>query len=389
MHEYIHPDFYALDELLDDDQRLIRRTVREFVSARVIPVIAEHFRAGTFPLDIVPEMGRLGMLGANLSGYGCGDLDQISYGLINQELERADSGVRSFVSVQTSLCMWPILNFGTEEQKQRWLPAMARGENIGCFGLTEAESGSDPGSMRTTARRAGGDYVLNGAKMWITNGTIADVAVVWAKLDGQVRGFLVEKGMKGFSAPQIHHKFSLRASVTSELVFEDVRVPAANYLPGSEIGLRAALECLNQARYSIVWGAVGAASACYDEALRYAKERKQFDRPIARFQLVQQKLVWMITEITKAQLLAYRLGKLKEQGKAKHYHVSMGKLNNVSVALKCARIAREILGAAGIIDEYQCGRHLCNLESVYTYEGTHDIHTLVVGEAITGERALY
>jgi glutaryl-CoA dehydrogenase len=246
--------------------------------------------------------------------------------------------------------------------------------------------------MRTVARRDGGDYVLNGAKMWITNGSVADVAIVWAKLDGRdgpVRGFLVEKGMKGFAAPQIHNKFSLRASVTSELVFEDVRVPEANLLPGSEISLRAALECLNQARYSIVWGAVGAASACYDEALRYTKERRQFDRPIARFQLVQQKLVWMITEITKAQLLAHRLGKLKESGKAKHYHVSMGKMNNVQVALKCARTAREILGAAGIIDDHQCGRHLCNLESVYTYEGTHDIHTLVVGEAITGERALY
>ncbi|HRX84003.1 MAG TPA: acyl-CoA dehydrogenase family protein [Phycisphaerae bacterium] len=389
MTHYTQPDFFALDELFDDDQRLIRQTVRRFVDDRVMPGIAQHARAGTFPLDIVPEMGRLGMFGANLEGHGCADLGAIAYGLINQELERGDSGVRSFVSVQSSLCMWPIHTFGTEEQKERWLPAMARGEKVGCFGLTEAESGSDPGSMKTTARRDGGDYVLNGAKMWITNGSIADVAIVWAKLDGAVRGFLVEKGMRGFSAPQIHNKFSLRASVTSELVFEDVRVPLENLLPGSEIGLRAALECLNQARYSIVWGAVGAASACYDEALRYARERRQFDRPIARFQLVQQKLVWMITEITKAQLLAFRLGRLKESGKAKHYHVSMGKLNNVSVALKCARLAREILGAAGIIDDYQCSRHLCNLESVYTYEGTHDIHTLVVGEAVTGERALY
>ncbi|MCB9849375.1 MAG: acyl-CoA dehydrogenase family protein [Phycisphaerales bacterium] len=388
MSEYTCPDFLGLDELLTDDQKLIRQTVRRFVDDRVMPDIARHAREGTFPSELIPEMGSLGMLGANLSGFGCTDLGAIAYGLINQELERGDSGLRSFVSVQSSLCMWPIFTFGTEEQKQRWLPAMAAGEAIGCFGLTEAGSGSDPGSMTTTARRDGSDYVLNGAKMWITNGSVADVAIVWAKLDGEVRGFLVEKGMPGFTAPAIKNKFSLRASVTSELAFDGVRVPAENYLVGSDVGLRAPLQCLNQARYSIVWGALGAAAACYDEALRYAKERKQFGKPIAGFQLVQEKLVWMITELTKAQLLAYRLGKLKDAGKVRHEQISMGKLNNVSVALKCARLAREILGAAGIIDEYQCGRHLCNLESVYTYEGTHDIHTLIVGEAITGERAL-
>jgi glutaryl-CoA dehydrogenase len=387
MSEYTHPDFLSLDAQLSDDQRLIRATVRRFVDERVMPQIAAHFRAGTFPHDLVPEMGALGMFGANLPGGDAEPIDAIAYGLINQELERGDSGVRSYVSVQSSLCMWPIHTFGTDAQRARWLAPMRAGEAVGCFGLTEAESGSDPGSMRTTARRDGGDYVLNGSKMWITNGTVADVAVVWAKLDGAVRGFLVEKGMPGYSAPEIKNKFSLRASVTSELVFDNVRVPEENLLPGSEIGLRAPLECLNQARYSIIWGAVGAAAACYDEAVRYAKERRQFGKPIAGFQLVQRKLAWMITEITKAQLLALRIGQLKQAGRAKHYHVSMGKMNNVEVALKCARLAREILGAAGIIDDYQCGRHLCNLESVYTYEGTHDVHTLVVGESITGERA--
>ncbi len=387
MTHYQSPDFCRVDDLLDDDQRLIRQTVRQFVDERVLPVIAEHNRAGTFPLDLVPEMGALGMFGANLNGYDCTDVGAIAYGLINQELERGDSGLRSFVSVQSSLCMWPIFTFGTEEQKQRWLPGMAAGKLIGCFGLTEPASGSDPGSMTTTARREGDDYVLNGAKMWITNGTIADVAIVWAKLDGAVRGFLVEKGMPGYSAPEIHNKFSLRASVTSELSFDGVRIPKENYLPGSEIGLKAPLACLNQARYSIVWGALGAAMACYDEALQYAQERHQFGRPIAAFQLVQRKLAHMITEITKGQLLALRLGQLKDAGKLQHHQVSMGKMNNVAMALDCARTARDILGAAGIIDDYQCGRHLCNLESVYTYEGTHDIHTLVIGEAVTGIRA--
>jgi glutaryl-CoA dehydrogenase len=384
---YEPPDFYSLDDLLTDEQRMIAGTVRSFVDDRVLPVIEKHNREGTFPMDLIPQMGELGLLGCYLEGYGCAGAGPIEYGIICQELERGDSGVRSFASVQSSLCMWPIHTYGTEEQKQRWLPGMARGELVGCFGLTEPDHGSDPGGMKTIAKRDGDDYVLNGSKMWITNGTIADVAVVWAKLDGldgEVRGFLVEKGMRGYSAPEIKNKFSLRASVTSELVLDSVRVPKTNLLPGSEIGLRAPLSCLTQARYGIAWGAMGSAMACYDEALRYAKDRIQFDRPIAGFQLVQKKLVWMLTEITKGQLLAYRLGQLKEQGRAKHFHVSMAKMNNVEIALKIARLTRDILGAAGICDDYQCGRHMCNLESVYTYEGTHDIHTLIVGAEATG-----
>jgi glutaryl-CoA dehydrogenase len=387
MSAYTPSDFLDLDALLTEDQRLIAANVRRFVDERVMPHIAAHFRAGTFPRELIPEMGVLGFFGANLDGYGCTDIGPIAYGLLNQELERGDSGLRSFVSVQSGLVMWPIYTYGTTEQKERWLPKLARGEAVGCFGLTEAHAGSDPASMTTTARRDGSDYVLNGSKMWITNGGIADVAVVWAKLDGHVRGFLVEKGMRGFSAIDLHNKFSLRASVTSELVLDSVRVPAENLLPGTEIGLRAALGCLNQARYGIAWGAVGAAQACFDEAVRYAKERHQFGKPIASFQLVQAKLAHMLAELTKAQLLALRLGQLKEAGRLKPAQVSLGKMNNVKVALDIARATRDILGAAGILDEYQCFRHMCNLESVYTYEGTHDIHTLVVGEAITGLRA--
>ncbi|MCA9249733.1 MAG: acyl-CoA dehydrogenase family protein [Phycisphaerae bacterium] len=383
------PDQFDVHGLLTDDQRMISSTVRRFVTERILPDINRHFHEGTFPKEIVPEMGSLGLLGSNLDGYGCSNVDAVSYGLINQELERGDSGLRSFVSVQTSLCMWPIYTYGSDEQKNRWLPGMAKGETIGCFGLTETGHGSDPGGMVSNARRDGDDFILNGGKMWITNGSIADVAVVWAKLDGEVRGFLVEKGMKGYTTRDIHNKFSLRASVTSELMFEDVRIPAGNLLPHDKaVGLRGPLSCLNQARYGIAWGAIGAAMACYDEALQYAKERKQFDRPIASFQLVQRKLTKMVTEITKAQLLALRLGQLKDEGKVRHDQVSMAKMNNVEVALKCARTARDILGAAGICDDFQCGRHMCNLESVYTYEGTHDIHTLIVGEAITGIRAL-
>ncbi len=381
---YEPADFYNVDELLTDEQRMIAQTVRSFVTDKVLPIIEEHNREGTFPIELVPQMGELGLLGANLEGYGCAHVDEISYGLINQELERGDSGIRSFVSVQSSLSMWPIYAYGTAEQKDRWLPGMAKGELIGCFGLTEADYGSNPMGMITTARQEGGDYVLTGSKMWITNGGIADVAVVWAKLDGQVRGFLVEKGMEGYTTPEIRNKFSLRASVTSELVFDNVRVPQENLLPGTEVGLRSALSCLTQARYGIAWGAVGSAMACYDEALRYAIQRIQFDRPIASFQLVQKKLAWMITEITKAQLLVLRLGQLKETGTAKHDQVSMAKMNNVEIALNIARTARDILGAAGICHDYQCARHMCNLESVYTYEGTHDIHTLVIGHAITG-----
>ena len=384
MSQYEPPDFYNIDDLLTEEQRMVAQTVRRFVDDRVMPFIEKHYREGTFPTELIAEMGQLGFLGANLDGYGCTNLGPIAYGLIQQELERGDSGLRSFASVQSSLCMWPIFTYGTEEQKQRWLPALAAGEKVACFGLTEADAGSDPGRMITTAKRDGSDYVLNGSKMWITNGSIADVAIVWAKLDDVVHGFLVEREMPGYTAPEIRNKFSLRASVTSELVFDNVRVPKANLLPGSDIGLRAPLSCLTQARYGIAWGAMGSAMACYDEALRYAKNRVQFDRPIAGFQLVQRKLVWMITEITKGRLLVYRLGKLKEQGKANHAHVSMAKMNNVKVALDIARTTREILGAAGICDDYQCGRHMCNLESVYTYEGTHDIHTLVIGETITG-----
>ncbi|UCG31614.1 MAG: acyl-CoA dehydrogenase family protein [Phycisphaerales bacterium] len=381
---YEQPDFYLIEDLLTDKERMVRDTVRDFVDGEVLPVIERHNREGTFPMELVPKMGQLGMFGCYLDGYGCAGTGDVTYGLICQELERGDSGIRSMLSVQTSLVMWPIYVYGTEEQKQRWLPGLAKGELIGCYGLTEPDHGSDPGGMRTTARRDGSDYILNGTKMWITNGSIADVAVVYAKLDGQVRGFLVEKGMPGFSAPQIKNKFSLRASVTSELVLDNVRVPKENYLPGTEIGLRAPLMCLTQARYGIAWGGIGAAMACYDEALRYAKHRRQFGRPIASFQLVQRKLTWMLTEITKGQLLAYRLGRMKEQGQAKHYHISMAKMNNVEVGLKCARMTRDILGAAGICDDFTCGRHLTNLESVYTYEGTHDIHILIVGEAATG-----
>jgi glutaryl-CoA dehydrogenase len=381
---YEQPDFYLVEDLLTDEERMVRDTVRDFVDGEVLPTIEQHNREGTFPMEVVSKMGQLGLFGCYLDGYGCAGAGDVTYGLICQELERGDSGIRSMLSVQTSLVMWPIYTYGTEEQKQRWLPGLAKGELVGCYGLTEPDHGSDPGGMETTARRDGGDYILNGTKMWITNGSIANVAVVYAKLDGHVRGFLVEKGMPGFSAPQIKNKFSLRASVTSELVLDNVRIPKENYLPGTEIGLRAPLACLTQARYGIAWGGIGAAMACYDEALRYAKQRRQFGRPIAGFQLVQRKLTWMLTEITKGQLLVHRLGRMKEQGQAEHYHISMAKMNNVEVGLKCARMTRDILGAAGICDDFTCGRHLTNLESVYTYEGTHDIHILIVGEAATG-----
>ena len=381
------PDFYDIEALLKPEERAARETVRAWVESSFLPVVEAHNRAGTFPMDLLPEVARLGVFGANLSGYGCAAMSNIAYGLVMQELERGDSGLRSFASVQGALCMYPILTFGTEEQRTRWLPAMARGEKIGCFGLTEADFGSNPSGMRTRARHEGSDWVLNGSKMWITNGSIADVAIVWARTEeGPVRGFLVERGMSGFSARDIKGKFSMRASVTSELVLEDVRLPAGNVLPGAE-GTRSALMCLNQARYSIAWGALGAAMACYDTALRYAGSRIVFDKPIAAYQLVQRKLVWMITEITKAQLLAHRLGRLKDAGRVTPQQVSMAKMNNVDIALEIARMARDILGANGILDEYPVARHLCNLETVKTYEGTHDIHTLVIGEAITGHAA--
>ena len=376
-------DFYEVDDLLSEEERAIRDAVREWVDAKVIPVIEGHCRAGSFPAELVREMGEMGFLGANIHGYECPGLNNVAYGLICQELERGDSAVRSFCSVQGSLVMFPISAYASEAQKQKWLPRLARGEAIGCFGLTEPDYGSDPGGMITRAEDKGDHYLLNGAKMWITNGTIADVAVVWAKLDGVVRGFLVERGMDGFSAPEMTGKHSLRASVTSELVFQDVRLPKDNILPGVT-GLKGPLSCLNNARYGIAWGAVGAAMACFFSAKDYSIHRIQFDRPIASFQLVQNKLAWMLREITKAQLLSWRLGRLKDAGRLKHEQVSLAKMNNVDIALQIARVARDIHGANGILDEYPVMRHMANLESVYTYEGTHDIHNLVLGRWITG-----
>jgi glutaryl-CoA dehydrogenase len=383
MQKFDGVDFIEIDGLFSDEEILVRDSVRRFVQDRVLPVIEKHNREGTFPADLIPEMAELGMYGANIHGYGCAGLNNVAYGLIMQELERGDSGLRSFVSVQGALCMYPIHAYGNDEQKNKWLPKMATGEVIGCFGLTEADFGSNPSGMLTTARKDGDSYVLNGSKMWITNGGVAHIAIVWAKLDGRIRGFIVERGTPGYSTRDIHGKFSLRASVTSELTFQDCRIPASNILPNVD-GLKGPLGCLNQARYGIAWGGIGAAMACYHEALEYSKTRIQFDRPIAGFQMVQEKLAWMIREITKGQLLALQVGRLKDAGKVKPEQVSLAKMNNVDVGLQCARLARAILGANGITDEYQCGRHMCNLESVYTYEGTHDIHILVVGEAITG-----
>ncbi|MCZ6670505.1 MAG: acyl-CoA dehydrogenase family protein [Acidobacteria bacterium] len=376
-------DYYEIEDLLTEEERLVRDTVRSFVTEKVLPIIAHHNREGTFPVELVPEMAELGLLGANLKGYGCPGLNHVAYGLIMRELERGDSGLRSFISVQGSLVMFPIHRFGSEEQKAAWLPRLAKGEAIGCFGLTEPDFGSDPSGMTTRAVRKGNRWVLNGTKMWITNGSIADVALIWARERDQVRGFLVEKGAKGLSAREVPNKFSLRASVTSEMVLQDCEIPYENLLPGTR-GLKSALDCLDQARYGIAWGVIGSAMAVFDEALRYAKSRVQFDRPIAGFQLVQRKLVWMVQEITKGQMLCWRLGKLKESGRATSAQVSLAKRNNVAMALEIARLARDILGASGITDEYQTGRHLCNLESVITYEGTHDIHTLIVGQDITG-----
>ena len=380
-------DFYAIDDLLEEEERMVRDTVREWVDDRFLPIIEQHNRAATFPSELIPELGKLGLLGSSLTGYGCAGMSATAYGLILQELERGDSGLRSFVSVQGSLCMFPIWRWGSDEQKEAYLPRMATGELIGCFGLTEADFGSNPGGMLTRAEDKGDHYVLNGSKYWITNGNVAGIAIVWAKLDDVVRGFVVETDSPGFTANEIKNKFSLRASVTSELVLEDVRVPKSAILPGVE-GLKGPLGCLTQARFGIAFGAIGAAMAVYDEAVRYSQTRIQFDRPIARFQLVQDKLVWMCNEITKAQLLAWRLGRMKEAGAMKHFHVSLAKRNNVWMALECCRKARDVLGANGITDEYQVMRHMCNLESVITYEGTHDIHALIVGREITGENAI-
>src|SRR6266480_4092077 len=379
-------DLYNIDYLLSEEERMVRDTVRKFVNERVLPVIGEHFEAGTFPRELIPEIAELELFGMHLNGYGCAGLSAVCYGLACQELEAGDSGLRSFVSVQGSLAMFPIWAYGSEEQKQRWLPPMAQGEVIGCFGLTEPDSGSDPGSMRTTARRDGGSFVLNGTKMWITNGGIAGIAVVWARTDEGIRGFLVEQGTPGFTTSDIHHKLSLRASVTSELHFEDCRVPAENMLPEIR-GMRGPLSCLDEARYGIAWGANGAARACYEVALDYAKSRVQFKRSIASFQLVQQKLVNIATELVKAQLLALHLGRLKDEGLLHPVQVSVAKRNNVREALKTAREARSVLGANGITLEYPVSRHENNLESVYTYEGTDDIHTLIIGQAITGLNA--
>jgi glutaryl-CoA dehydrogenase len=380
-------DYYEVEGLLSEEERMMRDVARAFTDEQILPIVTQHFRQGTFPTGLVRKMGDLGFLGANLQGYGCAGISNVAYGLIMQELERGDSGVRSFASVQGSLVMYPIHAFGSESHKTRWLPRLATGEAVGCFGLTEPDFGSDPGNMATKAVRLGAEYVLNGTKLWITNGSMADLAVVWAKLDGVVRGFLVERGTPGFTARDIHGKHSMRASVTSELSFQDCRIPAENLLPKSD-GLRAPLSCLNQARYGIAWGAVGAAVACYQAALDYSRQRVQFNKPIATFQLVQQKLVHMLTEITKAQLLCLQLGRLKDAGRLRHTQVSLAKRNNVAAALEIARLARDIHGANGIVDEDPVIRHMLNLESVFTYEGTHDIHTLILGRDITGISAL-
>jgi len=377
-------DFLLTDDMLAPEERMIRDTVRDFVDAHVLPIISDHFERGVFPLHLVPALGELGILGCTLpEQYGCAGSSHVVYGLVCQELERGDSGVRSFVSVQSSLVMYPIWAFGSEAQKRTWLPEMARGTKIGCFGLTEPDHGSNPLGMITRAVRDGDRFVLNGSKMWITNGSIADVAVVWAKLDGEVRGFLVERGAPGFSTREIGHKMSLRASVTSELVFEDCRIPARNMLPEAR-GIKSPLTCLDKARYGIAWGAVGAAMACYEASVTYARERIQFDRPIGAFQLVQAKLARMLTEINAAHLLNLRAGRLKDAGGGHHTHTSMAKMNATAKALEIARMARDLLGANGITLEYPVIRHLCNLESVHTYEGTYDIHLLILGQAITG-----
>ena len=380
-------DFIQFDSLLSPDELLVRDNTRKFVEENLIPIIEECNREGKFPRHLVQPMGELGFFGATLKEYGCAEMNNVEYGLIMQELERGDSGLRSFASVQSGLVMYPIYAFGSDEQKEKWLPGLRAGQKIGCFGLTEPDAGSNPGAMRTRARREGDTYILNGEKMWITSGSVSDVAVIWAKSDehgGQVRGFLVETDRTGFRAAVVHGKWSLRASVTSSLSLQDVKIPASNLMPKTD-GLKSALMCLNQARYGIAWGPVGAAMACYDTALQYAQFRKQFrDQPIASHQLVQEKLVWMISEITKAQLLVLQVGRLKDAGKVGHQHVSMAKRNNVWMALEIARMARDILGANGIADEYPVFRHMANLESVKTYEGTHDVHTLIIGNSITG-----
>ncbi|HYF04486.1 MAG TPA: acyl-CoA dehydrogenase family protein [Patescibacteria group bacterium] len=376
-------DYYNIDDMLTDDEKMIRQSVRDFVDDEVMPVIEKHYREGTFPMELARKMGELGVFGITLpEEYGCAGASNVAYGLAMQELERGDSAVRSFASVQSSLVMYPIFTYASEENKRRWLPKLATAEAVGCFGLTEPDFGSNPNGMITTAKKIDGGFLLNGAKMWITNGTTADVAVVWAKLDGIVHGFLVEKGMKGFTAPEMKGKHSLRASVTSELIFQDVEIPEENIL--NVKGMRGPLSCLTQARYGISWGAIGAAMAVYESSVEYAKTRIQFGKPIGSFQLVQEKLAWMLTEITKGQMLCYQLGRLKDAGKMRPQQVSLAKRNNVHIALEAARMARDLHGANGILDEYPIMRHAANLESVKTYEGTHDIHTLILGQDITG-----
>ncbi|HEX4748794.1 MAG TPA: acyl-CoA dehydrogenase family protein [Bryobacteraceae bacterium] len=377
-------DYLDFDSLLSEEERMVRQTARDFVDDRVLPVIRDAFNAGEFPKQLIGEMAHLGFLGANLEGYGCAGMSNVEYGLVMQELERGDSGLRSFVSVQGALVMYPIHAYGSEEQKDRWLPKLQSGEAIGCFGLTEPQFGSNPGGMLTSAEKRGNDWVLNGEKTWITNGSLADVAVVWARTPDGVRGFLVERDTKGYTTSDLHGKLSMRASVTSSLHFADCVVPADNQLPCAK-GLKAPLSCLSQARFGIGWGVIGAAMDCFETARSYTLTRKQFDnRPLASHQLVQEKLAWMITEITKAQLLAYQVARLKDAGKMEPAHISMLKRNNVAIALECARLSRDLLGANGIMDEYPIMRHMCNLETVKTYEGTDHIHTLVIGERVTG-----
>jgi glutaryl-CoA dehydrogenase len=380
-------DYLLIDSLFSEQELLVRQTARQFVEDRVIPIVRDCYRDGRFPKELIPEIGELGFLGANLEGYGCAGLSNVEYGLIMQEIERGDSGLRSFVSVQGALVMYPIYTYGSDEQKDRWLPKMQSGEAIGCFGLTEPGFGSNPAGMQTRAKRDGDQWILNGEKTWITNGSMADVAVVWARTEDGIRGFLVEKGTPGFTTSDIHGKLSMRVSVTSSLALSDCRVPSSAMLPGAQ-GLKGPLSCLSQARYGIGWGVLGAAMDCYETARQYSIVRKQFDgRPIASHQLVQEKLAWMITEITKAQLLAIQAGRIKDQGKIDPAHISMLKRNNVAMALECARLSRDLLGANGIMDEYPIMRHMCNLETVKTYEGTDHIHTLVIGERVTGVAA--
>ena len=379
-------DLFAVDDLLGDDERLIRDTVRAFVRERALPVIPEHFEAGTFPRELIPEVAELGLLGMHLHGHGCAGTSAIAYGVASEELEAGDSGLRSFVSVQGSLAMFPIWKFGSDEQKERWLPEMAAGRAIGCFGLTEPDAGSDPSSMRTSARRDGGDWILDGTKMWITNGSMADIAVVWAMTDAGVRGFLVERGTRGFTTSDVHNKLSLRASVTSELSFDGVRLPDSAVLP-EVTGMRGPLSCLNEARYGIGWGAMGAARACFESALEYSKTRLAFGKPIGAMQLTQQKLATMATSIVQGRLLAHRLGTLKDEGRVHPVQVSITKRANVRAALDIARSARTILGANGITLEYPVSRHMANLELVLTYEGTEEVHTLIIGKELTGENA--